>query len=348
MKARYLEDLSENMGPETDKINFQNSKKRENHWTLLFVGKNGRLISIRNFKGLAIGCISTFIISIIASIILLFFHINNISEKKHLLNSLGTCRQELISLKNEKDLLAVRLVHAESKTGKIFDKKNEKQKVKSIAKRALDKKNSEPVDSKKKVRSGEKQPKKNLKPVAAEKNTSPGKSDKIAIDNFVFLYNPGGNTLKIKFKIKNRGLKSKPVTGYYFVLLKGDKIESANWMSLPNSLLVSGMPSEIKNGRYFSISNYKTIKFSLKNQNVSEEFNTAVLLIFNKEGNLLFSKEFPVKIKKKKIEGLITKKSTSSNMPLNSNPEKSKREEMSKVKSQSYTSSEENSTDVNY
>jgi hypothetical protein len=56
----------------------------------------------------------------------------------------------------------------------------------------------------------------------------------------------------------------------------------------------SGRPSEIKNGRPFSITRFKTIRFKAPYQAGPEPFETATILVYASSGELLLEKRFPV------------------------------------------------------
>ena len=90
-------------------------KKRADRWTLLFVGDRGKVIPVKRFKGLAITLTFTVFIALALAIGLYFMYNSKAEENESLINALGVSRQKVKSLQDDKELLMVRLVLAESK-----------------------------------------------------------------------------------------------------------------------------------------------------------------------------------------------------------------------------------------
>ena len=119
---------------------------------------------------------------------------------------------------------------------------------------------------------------------------------KVDVEDFKVFRDAGENLIKVQFKLINTGSDSKPVSGYTFVALKDESDNQENQLVLPRGKLISGKPSRIKNGRYFSILRFKTVKYQLKDLKDPRRFKDAAVMVFTPSGDLLLEKSFPVKI----------------------------------------------------
>jgi hypothetical protein len=117
----------------------------------------------------------------------------------------------------------------------------------------------------------------------------------LAIDDFFALIEEDSNTLRVKYKIRNVRQRSKPVSGRTFMILKGEEEDQKNWLVFPEASMISGRPSQISNGRSFSITRFKTIRFKAPYQNGDKPFSTATILVYSTAGELLLEKNFPIK-----------------------------------------------------
>ena len=117
----------------------------------------------------------------------------------------------------------------------------------------------------------------------------------LAIDDFFALIEEDSNTLRIKYKIRNVSQSSKPVAGRTFMILKGKEEDQKNWLVLPEASMTLGKPSQINNGRSFSITRFKTIRFKAPYRNGDKPFSAATILVYSAAGELLLEKSFPIK-----------------------------------------------------
>ena len=114
------------------------------------------------------------------------------------------------------------------------------------------------------------------------------------MDDFFVMIEPDSNTLRIRYKIRNIHPDSTPVSGRTFLLLKSKEEDSENGFILPSVPMESGRPSEIKSGRSFSITNFKTVRFKAPYQVGPEPFETVTILVYASSGELLLEKSFSV------------------------------------------------------
>ena len=117
-------------------------------------------------------------------------------------------------------------------------------------------------------------------------------SGKIAINDIklIRLVSPKG--LKISFKLLNRSSNGKRLSGHIFVLAKNSGLAEPLIGTYPNSATIENdIPIEIKKGAAFSIYQFKTIRGRIY---AKEEILEAVILVYDQDGLLLFSKSYPV------------------------------------------------------
>lgn len=282
-----MEDLSRNLAkvvkahtpPKPSK-----PSKKAGSWSVLFLGDHGQIISIKRPKKLIITLAVVLVIAMVSFSWLLIVFKSTREDNKNLSSALDISRQKVMSLHDEKDLLMVRLVVAESKIkNRDTDiSPDSNSSVETADSKAIDKTASLP--DKKQV----------------EEKTAfiqPEKLQKTAIKDFIVLFEPDTATLKVQFKIINSSKDSQLVSGHAFVILKQQEDDQSSWLTFPSVFLVSGKPAKFKKGQYFSILRFKIIKFKTKNEADPKRFKTATLFVFATTGELLLEKSFPVEIK---------------------------------------------------
>ena len=266
----------------------QSKRTRAGSWILLAIEERGKIISIGRLKGLIIALVLTLVIVVVSVSSLLIIAKSASEENEGLRNALDASKKQVAALRDEKDLLMVRLVLAESRVeARIEDRLadiGEKQKS-EISGGLPDNSASietkpDPTDVDKTVLlTGEKQP-------------------SASIEDFVVLFEPGSNILKVQFKIINLSLNSQPVSGHAFVILKDDEVDEDRWLIFPQVTLSSGKPSQYNKGQYFSIFRFKTVNFKAQYEADPKRFNNANVLVYNTTGDLLLEKSYPVTITK--------------------------------------------------
>jgi len=285
----------------------RSKRTRAGSWILLAIEERGKIISIGRLKGLIIALVLTLVIVVVSVSSLLIIAKSASKENEGLRNALDASKKQIAALRDEKDLLMVRLVLAESRVeARIEDRLadiGEKQKSEISGGLPDNSASIEtkpgPIDVDKTVLlTGEKQPKEETASAIAAKLPS------ASIEDFVVLFEPGSNILKVQFKIINRTPNSQPVSGHAFVILKDDEVDEDRWLIFPQVTLASGKPSLYKRGQYFSIYRFKTIRFKARDETDPKRFNNALVLVYNTTGDLLLEKILPVEVQE--IESIST------------------------------------------
>lgn len=274
-----------NVAKEISKQPLPKPEKRIRRWSLMFVGDHGEIITVGRFKLMAISLVFVMIIVVASAVCLYFFSKSNIEENRSLKNDLTSLQQKVKDLKSEKDILMVRLVMAESKLDPKQTKNQMKLAKSSNAPVALVKKKTD-------IETGVSET--TAKPVQPKKLQAVDVSDVIVRHELLGI---GGSSLRIKFTLKKLDQNPETVSGRAFVVLKQDEDDKDQWLVLPSVPLISGKPSIIKRGKYFSIARFKSMHFEKNYLDVPKLFKNMTVYVFAKTGALMLKKEFPIEIK---------------------------------------------------
>ena len=296
-----MENLPRNLGKDVNKLTVPNPSERARHWTLLFVENHGKTISIKRFKGFAIISIFFLIVLITATVCLYFLFKNERERNKNLMNTLAQFQQQVVSLKNDREVLMARLVVAESKIESSQVKTEE-----TLPEKMLD--NNDLISSSKKSESDATELEKiNLfnktqteeKFTTLEPNTSvqPAKPLRVMVDKFNIYHKLDINTLIMEFTLRNIGPRTELVSGDVMVVLKDDEVNMDNWITVPSGAEVSEQISRKKKGHAFSIYRFVTLKFKIMGETSPDRFKIATVFVFSQKGDLLLKKDFPIEIK---------------------------------------------------
>ena len=251
----------------------------------------------------------TLVVVVVSVSSLLIIAKNTSKENDGLQNALDVLKKQVAALRDEKDLLMVRLVLAESGVearieagveagiedrSADIEKKQEGETSGGLPdNKASIETRPDPADVDKTVLlTGEKQ---------LEEETAsaiPTKLPGASIKDFVVLFEPDSNILKVQFKIIKISPNPQPVSGHAFVILKDDEVDEDRWLIFPQVTLSSWKPSLYKKGQYFSIYRFKMVKFKAQYEADPNRFNNALVLVYNTTGDLLLEKSYPVTITK--------------------------------------------------
>jgi hypothetical protein len=270
----------------------------DRRWTLLFIGDHGNVITLKHFKAIVFVMGSLFVLAVVFAIVLFFQNQVALKQNNDLLKSFTDSRKQIEKLRHEKEILMARLVRAEAKTKEnVAGERQIPQKTKVAQATAP----SPQVASKSKpVKTVEK---KSAVPQAAPPEPAPAETDEaepvisVALENFKVSRESGNKNLNAQFKIKNTSTGTAPqrVAGRIVVVLKGDDLQVDQWLVLPAVGLAGDKPSG-KRGKSFSIQRFLTMNLTSKAPNYLDQFQTAVVYVFAKTGELLLEQDFSVNL----------------------------------------------------
>jgi len=354
-------------------LNIQNPTKGsrgDRRWTLLFIGDRSKTIAFNHLK-IAVILTAIIILALTGfSIGLGYLYRDAVVDIRTLREKIDSLNQDVISLRDEKDILMARLVLAESRVDGTLPRKN--RKLPSItddtplteepttnvselpvASRAPDESTvttaaEDDQTVYHKVESGDSlylislsygvsvnllrkyndlreghmihpgqmlvvkpgtgaeavasaKPSPPPKPVTPKPDQQPGVKKpgpgmKADAEKLTTVFEPGTNLLRVEYVIRNTGEKTQPINGKTVVILKNGDKDPKGWLVLPSVPLESGQPKGSE-GYYFSIYNYRTIRFKINDQADLERFTEAIVYVFSETGDLVLEEQFTVSIK---------------------------------------------------
>jgi hypothetical protein len=115
------------------------------------------------------------------------------------------------------------------------------------------------------------------------------------VENFKIAREPDSQDVNAQFKIKNTSSESQKVAGHAVVVLKSENLQTDKWLVMPAVGLVGDKPSG-KRGTSFSIQRFRTMNFTSKAPNYSDQFQIAAVYVFSKSGQMLLEQDFPIKL----------------------------------------------------
>jgi len=296
-----MQNLPKRLNRITDVLRSLKRGKMSDQWSFLFVKENGEIISIDRFKELVmtLAVVMTIMFVTIIGFYVLYKGVKE--ENENLEKALKASEQKTVTLQDEKDVLMVRLVLAESKIKNqqpnvkkdMHDQTTEALSNESVPARIntnSEKKTFELVEN----HSAPKQ-----KPILSESRDTTKKIGEaeiltpVDVENMDIFHDAKKNILRVKFILRKTEPTIKNVSGRAFVVLKSDNDEK-DPLVLPSVSLASGKPSQVKRGQYFSIAHFKWMKFEKRYQPVTESFQRVTAFIFTTKGELLLEKDFAI------------------------------------------------------
>lgn len=119
--------------------------------------------------------------------------------------------------------------------------------------------------------------------------------DTIRIEDFRLSADQTAGTLEVRFDI--RKLSGNKASGHAFVILKSDLSDTSQWVSIPGDILKDGRPADPDTGQYFSITNFKPMRFKLQSEDDPSVYKQATVVIYEaKSLGLMFEKDIEISI----------------------------------------------------
>ncbi|UCD32225.1 MAG: hypothetical protein JSV38_15965 [Desulfobacterales bacterium] len=202
-------------------------------------------------------------------------------------------------MQDEKDVLMVRLVLAQSKIN------NHQPDVR----KTINDQTSETLSNggrlektnfkKKTFESDENHPAPKQKAILSASMDTTGKINKVAIlttvdvEDMDVYHDAKKNILRVKFILRKIEPTIKSISGRAFVVLKSDTNEKDS-LVIPSVPLASGKPSQKNRGQYFSIAHFKWMKFEKRYQPKTVLFQRVTIFVFSTKGELILEKDFAI------------------------------------------------------
>ncbi len=263
-------------------------------WNVLFIGEDGKVVTLKHFKGMVAGLV-LLLVTFTAAIAVLYYQYQNRSESVKVLQSdMAGVVEKNRGLRDEKDQMLARLVILESKlkthqeglpsTG-VGRSPARTEPPEDVAREAA------PTES-----SRETEPKGVQKDAAIEAKSSdqmmvPPVS--VANRNLVVCQDPQSSFMRVEYKVINIGAKDTPAAGRSVIILKGANMNPEDWIVLPNVPLSDLKPSG-ERGKRFRIYNFRTLKYRVESSAVKGQLENATIFTYTEDGKLLMERDYPL------------------------------------------------------
>jgi hypothetical protein len=295
-----MENIQRELAKEITALQSSKPTRKNKRWTLLFVGNHGKVVTIRWFRWIVMVWASLLALAAIVSGALYYQYLHTRNENVSLEQSLDNLQQQIVGLRSDKEVLMAQLVVAETDIERLRARLGPKNVEKATGDRQEDRTkkelqpNSQVVQKKEAAVSG---PEVKLLPGEPPTDSVVKENDlKVSVEEFNVSHEEANSTFRAQFVVRNTGQDSKLVSGYTAVILKNLDTQPDKWLTLPTLILAEGVPTGDKKGQYFSIANFKTVRFMVKSNMDPRQFDAATVYVFDTNKNLLLEKNFSLNI----------------------------------------------------
>ena len=297
-----MEDIPRDVQKELESYKAPKKNRKSGHWTLLFVGDQGEVITIRKFKGLMLLAVFIMVVALSAAASIYMLYKRPFEENRRLEAELARVGGQIRMLGEERDLLLTRLGIAESRLMKAQAAAQpaaaESEQEGIPAGEPVD---AAPVESADAAvapdapaRPAEPEPsvKQQSQPTVTTEEAKP--EIKVDVRDFQVDHDPAQKLLNVQFRLKNVNVEAGAVSGRTFVVLKNDLDMENGVLTIPKARLVDGKPARIHRGRYFSISRFNIVKLKRAYDTPPQILNNATVFVYSGAGDLLLEKHFAI------------------------------------------------------
>lgn len=268
----------------------------DRRWRVLFISDHGKVFTFKRVKILIGLTAAAFLLSLIAVAVLMTVNQKLHGRNRDLQGRFKEVERKVVQLRQERDMLTAQVALVETRIQEV------------LAGGARPSAERKPPVGDPEGKATEKGPvaaaqapgvlpaETGKTPEPAASRPAPADEGGIALEDLRVRHQRRGNTVEIKFRIRNTNSARKPLAGHVVAVLKREGLSPAQWMALPAVELVGGRPSGKQKGYSFSINHSITIDHSAPAPKSLPAYDAAVLYVFSKEGNLLFVKEFAADI----------------------------------------------------
>ena len=264
-------------------------------WNILFIGEDGKVVTVKHFKGIVAGLALLLACLFLAVGVLYYQYQNRTADLEIIRDDMAGVNEENRGLREAKDQMLARLVILESKL------KTREEREPSAGFGQSPGKSPPPKDAvAEAVTQGAspEEPKKTPKEadttvMASSQTQVPPVS--IANRNLIVCQETDSEFVRVEYKVMNTGANDTPVAGRSVIVLKGDNMNPEDWIVLPNVPLADLKPSG-ERGKPFRIYNFRTLKYKISSSAVKGRLETATIFTFTEEGKLLMEREYPLEM----------------------------------------------------
>lgn len=297
-----MEDIPRDVQKELESYKAPKKNRKTGHWTLLFVGDQGEVITIRKFKGLMLLAIFILVVALAAAASIYMLYKKPFEENRRLEAALAETARQVRILGEERDLLLTRLGIAESRLKKSRSPESatvpaDQANAEMALPATIKKPSATEVTAGPETGAARMQPAPPAKPEAplppaAASEIKP--EVKVDVRDLQVFHEPEQSLLKVQFRLQNVNVAAGAVSGRTFVFLANDLDEEVDILTFPKVWIVGDKPGRISLGRYFSISRFNIVKLKRVYAKLPQPFNSATVFVYSGAGDLLLEKRFSI------------------------------------------------------
>lgn len=270
-----MEDSSRDLEKELKKYAVSNPFKRTGQWQMLLISDDGKMVSVKRYKDLAVFVIALMVVFMVATAVFSVLYFRTFSATRDLASKIKASEQERKELQEERDRLVAQLFMSK----KTKDVVGAEPKSESKAEPKKDPKKEEAVQA--------------TNPPPVKKVVKKAEKMKAAVKDLTVTKDEAARETRIRFIVKN-DCELPSIAGRVFLILKPDTDNDQEWLTMPPVTLKDGAPSMPSRGQFFSINNYKSVNFKFSNPMPDDHYKTMAIYIFSTEGDLIFEDTFPI------------------------------------------------------
>jgi hypothetical protein len=265
-----MENIQRDMGRNINLNNIPEHKIKKKKWTVLFVGSQGKTFIIKRFKIFFFFFLFLLITSLLSSLFLFFLYKNKTDDLKKAKIDLAVMKEHTVKLNTEKDMfLAMSVI---KKSSEALD----------LGAKEFEDKNKTLITSN------------NYNKIRKNNALKKEKTDIVEVDDFNVVFNKKSGEVDIRFNVTKNNNETGTISGYVFIILKNNE-DIKKWKIIPNVFIKDGKPNQFFRGKPFFIKRFKKMEFNASIEEVIYNvFKTALILIYDKNGNLIFKKDFDI------------------------------------------------------
>ena len=130
-------------------------------------------------------------------------------------------------------------------------------------------------------------------PAAGETGEDEPQKPAVAVEGLKVAHDASRRIVSARFRVRNTGSRSAPVSGRCVVVLKSDTLAQGAWVSMPGVALSDGRPKGDR-GQAFRISRFRDMEVKAIGVEDPSIFRTATLHVFGPTGDALLERDFPI------------------------------------------------------
>jgi type II secretory pathway pseudopilin PulG len=283
---------------------------RQKQWQLLLVADDGRIVPFKRIKGIAVTLVVVLaLLALVCAGLGWRLSVNRVKQRQTF-EQLRDARRQIAQYKSELELTTAELVLAEARMEKAGlaihsrQEQAEQQPVKTVDAAAVSDTGDKTVVDDSVTTTEQPLPSTEAAmspPVVSENEpadmqaapVSLPATPVVALGDLKLKHDIARKVVLARFRVNNTGPRSRRVAGRCVVVLKNERMDSKEWLAMPDVTLINGKPDGEK-GQRFRISRFIDMKIKAAAPADLSTYNKATVYVFDEAGSTIVEKDFPI------------------------------------------------------